>query len=1013
MRALFRTVVALLSALIAAYTGAAQYRGEYFEKPFLRISPQWVEAIENAGYDGWSINDGAADAAGNSYSAGAFSTGIYIGDSLRYPGGHPQEERFYLTSRNKTGGLNWIGTAKGFSRPVALTLATNGDIVVTGMMYRECTFYGASPADSLRLTSRYSNLAAYFIRYSAAGRIVKGAVYAREAGVELNGLSNCGKSGFVAAGNTSFHPASDPSTANRQMIVLRFDENFNVTLEKRSTPFYNDIGASAAADEAGNIYFAANCWDGFQLEHISLPRRYTGSVIGKMDKDGKLLWTRSMPDAQVSHVFVSGKAELSLAGSFGGYLIFCSAADTPCKTVTERYVLPSRNRCVFAAKLDLSGQVRWTAHGESYSECTIKGACIDNKGGIYLAVSCSGSSFYSRGNTDSLQLNDNATVCLKYTRDGRLAWMKAFNKYSHSDFRIGIAVDPSENVIISGQYAPSEKPRISIGDSTRTLKRGRKLIYSFAFDKASLEDRSKRGKVVLPASLAPKEIPWTADCRCTATPDPEEPRNAFPDNFTFPVLEDVYEPGRWEALTGMRLPSGKRPRPVFYDKFFAQTTSDGADQSFELLSKEEIVLEEEGGNFSLGITPCTTDGIYVASVSTIDGSGWREHEEGRGYTHRRVYEAVLEAFKTSDEDLLEHAVTALGKDSLLRRLSSRYHLSIPRQRSKADSGNFAGLVDAVLQKAGLKTRDAVYELVLAPSLTTDTGWSDGTLSLLTKLVGSKDELNPREIWALITPGSFAHYEGLKHRFLFPGGLLYAADSEGKARVENGGKVPFSFLISDKLKRLDYSTGRGFALRPETWCIPDFTLGNTGIVVPAPEKFEPMLAPYQEPGDYFNFLDISELLRGRDFLPMAGAPRRAHFLGFSQPNGLIRVPYEAKRLELPARYAFSDRLFAAEVRLPYARNDEGVIYLELGKDSLLLTELLSGLRKGGIDAIAYAPEHFGEIAPAPQYFPLSAPAKSETIPAYGTMIIDFAYGKAAEGLRINPARRAAPRRPFPQ
>jgi hypothetical protein len=238
--------------------------------------------------------------------------------------------------------------------------------------------------------------------------------------------------------------ARDGTTLDTFLIKLSNDAN--LAWSKRFNGSAVDGGRAVAVDAAGNIYVAGAF--GGALDFGSGQMVATGAgdaFLAKFDSSGTSLWSKAFGGTG------SDSAVALALGKDGGPIIggfFQGQADFGggVRSAAGEFQM-------LLASYDADGHYQWDLNaGQSVSSSAARRLAVDSAGRIIVAGDFIGTASFG-GNTfpGSGNLNDYDAFLLKLSPRGEHVWSRAYITSKAESF-LGVAVDPSDNIVVTGQF---------------------------------------------------------------------------------------------------------------------------------------------------------------------------------------------------------------------------------------------------------------------------------------------------------------------------------------------------------------------------------------------------------------------------------------------------------------------------------------------------------------------------------------------------------------------------------
>lgn len=415
---------------------------------FLLIAFCFLNALlwSQTGYR-WAISGGSdgyfdtgldvdVDAAGNTYLAAEYEDRTTFLDTLLYSQGAPD---LLVAKLGPTGELIWLNTAGStvHDRAAAVDAAPDGSVWMAG--YGKIQY----PASKSRaLHTRDALIARYRADGSFAwGRYMDGDQYSESRDVAGNAQGDAFLTGVI---KTKGWYGTDTLQGHglEDAFLVSFDSAGGLAWVKAIGGPGRDEAWKVALDPAGNAVIAGT---------FSLTADFGGSsatavgardgFIAKYSPAGALLWVRPVGgpgDDEFNSVEVSPDGSIYFAGDFIDSIV------TPVGTIRGR---ADADLCY--GKLDPAGNLVWLKAAGGVGMDIPQDLDVDRFENIYF-----GGYFF-----DSLRFD---TVGVASVAFDNLFWVKLDSNgglqlletalYSDSRDMLGIAVDPAQNVVLTGLY---------------------------------------------------------------------------------------------------------------------------------------------------------------------------------------------------------------------------------------------------------------------------------------------------------------------------------------------------------------------------------------------------------------------------------------------------------------------------------------------------------------------------------------------------------------------------------
>ncbi len=210
-----------------------------------------------------------------------------------------------------------------------------------------------------------------------------------------------------------------------------------------------DYGNAIVADDSGNVYVTGQIEFTAVFGNISLTSYGQHDiVVAKYDATGVLKWIRKAGGLEGDiglGIGIDSRHNVYVTGEIEGVARFSSSI-----TLTS-----SGNNDGFIAKYDVNGNVLWAKRfGNSSSSDKGRAIAVSPSGNCYITGNFS--STVSFGSTTLTSNGGNDIFVVKYDSNGNVGWAKRAGG-SNQDRGHGIAIDPAENVYVTGAFTSSAR----------------------------------------------------------------------------------------------------------------------------------------------------------------------------------------------------------------------------------------------------------------------------------------------------------------------------------------------------------------------------------------------------------------------------------------------------------------------------------------------------------------------------------------------------------------------------
>jgi hypothetical protein len=224
--------------------------------------------------------------------------------------------------------------------------------------------------------------------------------------VGIDALNNIYVSGSFRAGSHE-----SPSTSYTGFFRIKYDPAGNIIWMDTTRLCTVEYNSSIACDALGNAFVTGNCITNFKIGDSLItftPAGYNNSFLIKQDKDGKVLWTQSLPKVTATTISLNIHGNIYLCGDVYGPVLI------------DGISLPAGG---FIAKFNSSGLCQKVIHTGSTK---VMFSTTDSLGNLYVQA----------GETTDPQ------YIYKYDSNDSLLWSKSIG----SGIMQGITADKAGNI---------------------------------------------------------------------------------------------------------------------------------------------------------------------------------------------------------------------------------------------------------------------------------------------------------------------------------------------------------------------------------------------------------------------------------------------------------------------------------------------------------------------------------------------------------------------------------------
>ncbi len=426
---------------------------------FSQQAPAWLWAKVAGESGGERAEAIAADAAGNVYVAGWFSSSaLTFGPTTLSSKGSAD---FFVVKYNTSGTPIWAksGGGSGWDWARAIAVDGNGNVYVTGRFESDSLILGS---DTL-LRAGQDDI--FVVKYDPNGNVL----WARRAG----GTDRDGSTGIATDGNGNAYVVgwfwstsiafgsitltNAGGTIPVDLFVAKYDPNGNVLWARRAGGGGVDVANRVAADAGGNIWVTGR----FRSSSITFGSTTLSNIssddifVVKYDPNGNALWAKVAGGNGIDEAFgiaVDGSGNTYITGEHGSDMLAFSSTITLANT---------GNYDFFIAKYDPNGNVLWAKGATGTGREVAYSVAADSSGNVYVAGRFESTSLTFGATTLTNQGNNDIFV-VGYDENGNELWAMSVGA-GGSDVATAIALDGVGNGYVAGSF---ESASVSFGATT-------------------------------------------------------------------------------------------------------------------------------------------------------------------------------------------------------------------------------------------------------------------------------------------------------------------------------------------------------------------------------------------------------------------------------------------------------------------------------------------------------------------------------------------------------------------
>lgn len=279
--------------------------------------------------------------------------------------------------------------------------------------------------------------------------------------IAVDATGNVYTTGYFS-GTVDFDPGSGTTNltaiGDQDIFIQKLDSDGNLVWAKSVGGNMDDIGNSIVVDPAGNVYITG--YFGGNVDFDPGPGTESLSSNGaddifvqKLDSDGDFVWAKSLGGISADRglsIAIDGLGNVITCGLFTATVDF--DPDTGGSTVTSNGFAD-----VFVQKWDSDGAFIWAKTVGDGSADIANSVAVDGSDNIIVTGYYSGTvDFDPNTGTENWSSSGSSIDAFvqKLDSDGNLVWANGIGS-SGSDIAQAIAVDGSDNILVTGYFSGS------------------------------------------------------------------------------------------------------------------------------------------------------------------------------------------------------------------------------------------------------------------------------------------------------------------------------------------------------------------------------------------------------------------------------------------------------------------------------------------------------------------------------------------------------------------------------
>ena len=352
----------------------------------------------------------AVDSSNNIYVTGHTYGGL---DSNTNSGVHD----IFLVKYNSSGTKQWtkqLGTSTADSG-LGVTVDSSNNIYVTGHTY-----------GGLDSNTNSGGHDIFLVKYNSSGT----KQWTKQLGTSSNdrgyGVTVDSSNNIYVTGHTYGGLDSNTYSGGKDIFLTKFNSSGTKQWTNQLGTSSNDEGFGVSTDSSGNIYVTGNTNGGLDGNTNS---GNLDIILVKYNSSGTRQWTQQLGSSENDYgqgVTVDSSDNIYVTGhTLGGLDGNTNSGESD----------------IFLVKYNSSGTKQWTQQLGTPTYEGANGVTVDSSDNIYVTGNTRGKLDTYSGGSD--------TFLVKYNSSGVKQWTQQFGT-SSSDFGIGVTVDSSDNIYVTG-----------------------------------------------------------------------------------------------------------------------------------------------------------------------------------------------------------------------------------------------------------------------------------------------------------------------------------------------------------------------------------------------------------------------------------------------------------------------------------------------------------------------------------------------------------------------------------
>ena len=295
----------------------------------------------------------------------------------------------------------------------------------------------------------------FVAEYSPSGgylwkRVLGGDSSEEGKGIATDATDNVLVTGYQGSYVVDYGGGPQYSQSYNDIFIAKYSSAGSWVWSKTIGGYGYDQGNAIAADDAGNVFVTGYIGKGAVSDigvNFGGGALYSAGLsdvfLVKYAATGGHVWSKRFGSTGTElgmAVGTDGSGNVIVAGTFEGSVDFGGGALTSAGV-----------RDIFVAKYSGTGQHLWSKRFGGSGDEVINGLAVDSAGDVALTGKFQGSVSFGGGTLASAG-GDDAFVVKLSSSAGAHAWSKGFGS-TGQDITTGVAVDGSDNVVITGQFS--------------------------------------------------------------------------------------------------------------------------------------------------------------------------------------------------------------------------------------------------------------------------------------------------------------------------------------------------------------------------------------------------------------------------------------------------------------------------------------------------------------------------------------------------------------------------------